>query len=47
MCLPPLDATGKKKDYINISKEEARRRMENSGLSDWCIKVIIEVYEIR
>jgi hypothetical protein len=28
MCLLPLDATGKKIDYINIPREEARRRMK-------------------
>ena len=37
------NATGKKIDYVNISKEDARRRLENSALSDWWINIIIEV----
>jgi uncharacterized protein YbjT (DUF2867 family) len=40
------NATGKKIDYVDIPKEEARHRLEKSGLSDWWIKVIMEVYDI-
>ena len=40
------NATGKKIDYVNISKEEARRRLQNSALSDWWINVIIEVFDL-
>jgi uncharacterized protein YbjT (DUF2867 family) len=40
------DATGKKIAYVDIPKEEARRRLEKTGLSDWWIKVIMEVYDI-
>jgi uncharacterized protein YbjT (DUF2867 family) len=40
------NATGKRIDYRDIPKEEARHRLEKSGLSDWWIKVIMEVYDI-
>jgi uncharacterized protein YbjT (DUF2867 family) len=40
------NATGKKIDYVNISKEEARRQLENSVLSDWWINVIVEVFDL-
>jgi uncharacterized protein YbjT (DUF2867 family) len=37
------DATGKKIDYVNISEEEARRAMKESGMSDWMINTILEL----
>jgi uncharacterized protein YbjT (DUF2867 family) len=40
------NATGKKINYVDIPMQEARRRLERSGLSDWWIEVIMEVYEL-
>jgi uncharacterized protein YbjT (DUF2867 family) len=39
------NATGKKIDYVDIPMQEARRRLESSGLSDWWINGILETLE--
>jgi uncharacterized protein YbjT (DUF2867 family) len=36
--------TGKKIDYISISEEEAREGMKESGMDDWLINTILELY---
>jgi uncharacterized protein YbjT (DUF2867 family) len=39
------EATGKKIRYINVPEEEYRQEMKDSGIGDWWINVIMEVYE--
>jgi uncharacterized protein YbjT (DUF2867 family) len=38
-------ATGKKIRYINVPEEEYRQEMKDSGIGDWWINVIMEVYQ--
>lgn len=38
------NATGKKIDYINISEEEARGALKETGMDDWLISTILELY---
>lgn len=37
--------TGKKTNYVSVSEEEFRQEMKDSGIGDWWINVIMEVYE--
>jgi uncharacterized protein YbjT (DUF2867 family) len=39
------EATGKKIRYINVPEEEYRQEMKDSGIGDWWINVIMEVYQ--
>lgn len=39
------EATGKKIRYLNVPEEEYRQEMKDSGIGDWWINVIMEVYE--
>jgi uncharacterized protein YbjT (DUF2867 family) len=39
------NATGKKISYVNVSKKEARGAMKDTGINDWWINTIIEVYD--
>lgn len=38
------NATGKKIDYVNISDEEARGALKETGMDDWLISTILELY---
>jgi uncharacterized protein YbjT (DUF2867 family) len=40
------NATGKKVNYVGVSEEEYRQEMKDSGIGDWWIDVIMEVYEL-
>jgi uncharacterized protein YbjT (DUF2867 family) len=40
------NAINKKINYVSVSKEEYRQEMKNSGIGDWWINVIMEVYEL-
>jgi uncharacterized protein YbjT (DUF2867 family) len=39
------NATGKKIDYVNISDEKARGAMKETGLDNWLINTISDLYE--
>ncbi len=38
------NATGKKISYVNVSDEEARAAMKETGMNDWLINTILELY---
>ena len=38
------NVTGKKIDYVNISDEEARGALKETGMDDWLISTILELY---
>ena len=40
------NATGKKIDYVNISEEEAREALKETGMDDWLINTILGLYTL-
>jgi uncharacterized protein YbjT (DUF2867 family) len=40
------NATGKKIDYVNISEKETREALKETGMNDWLISTILELYRI-
>ena len=40
------NATGKKIDYVNISEEEAREALKETGMDDWLINTILGLYKL-
>ena len=40
------NATGKKIDYVNISEEETRAALKETGMDDWLINTIVGLYAL-
>jgi uncharacterized protein YbjT (DUF2867 family) len=40
------NATGKKIDYVNISEEEIREALKETGMNDWLISTIVGLYAL-
>ncbi|HZA69792.1 MAG TPA: SDR family oxidoreductase [Nitrososphaeraceae archaeon] len=40
------NATGKKIDYVNISEEETREALKETGMNDWLINTILDLYTL-
>ncbi len=40
------NATGKKIEYVNISEEETREALKETGMDDWLIKTILDLYTL-
>ena len=40
------NATGKKIDYVNISEEETREALKETGMDEWLISTIMGLYTL-
>jgi uncharacterized protein YbjT (DUF2867 family) len=40
------NATGKKIDYVNISEEDTRTALKETGMDDWLINTILDLYRV-
>ena len=40
------NATGKKIEYVNISEEETREALKETGMNDWLINTILDLYTL-
>jgi uncharacterized protein YbjT (DUF2867 family) len=40
------NATGKKIEYVNISEEETREALKETGMDDWLINTILDLYTL-
>ena len=40
------NATEKKIDYVNISEEETREALKETGMNDWLINTILDLYTL-
>ena len=37
---------GRRISYVNVSEEDARKAMKNTGMEDWLVDALLEIYNI-